>query len=89
MSKLQCKCGYVMVVRTMEEDFLYDFIPQKVLSELLEKWDDMGTDFNSDDFFDYYNQYRKDAYKCPSCGTILLQSNEDANQFERYNKENE
>lgn len=89
MSKLTCRCGYAMVARTMEEDFLYDFIPQKILGELLEKWDEAGTKFSCDDFFDYYNRFRKDAYKCPSCGRISLQSNDDPNLFERYKKDEE
>jgi predicted RNA-binding Zn-ribbon protein involved in translation (DUF1610 family) len=87
MSKLTCNCGYVMVARTMEEDFLHDFTPQKVLGDLLVKWDEAGTKFSCDDFFNYYNQFRKDAYKCPSCGRIFLQSDKDPNLFDPYVKE--
>lgn len=87
MSKLACRCGHVMIVKTMEENFLYDFIPQKILGDLLEKWDEAGTKFNSDDFFDYYNQFRKDAYKCPSCERISLQNDNDSNLFDYYKKE--
>lgn len=87
MSKLRCRCGYVMVAQTMDEEFLYDFIPQKILNELLDKWDDAGLKFTSDNFFDYYNKYRKDIYKCPSCGRILVASDKDPNVFDSYIKE--
>lgn len=51
MSRLRCDCGFVMIVHTMEEDFLYDFIPQKILGKLLDKWDTYGEKFSCDDFF--------------------------------------
>lgn len=87
MSKIKCACGFVMVAQTMEEDFLYDFTPQSILGELIEKWDQYGNAFSIDDFFDYYNKFRKDAYKCPSCGRILIQSDKCPNVFDSYIKE--
>lgn len=35
MSKLACQCGHIMVVHTMEEDFLYDLISQRKIMDLL------------------------------------------------------
>ncbi|MEN5095209.1 hypothetical protein ABE458_31455 [Pseudomonas protegens] len=87
MSKLQCECGCVMVARTMEEEFLYDFVPQKVIVGLLNKWEAVGAKFSSDDFLELYNEFRRDAYKCPSCGRILLQVDEGGDAFDRYKKE--
>ncbi|WP_127960475.1 hypothetical protein [Serratia microhaemolytica] len=87
MSKLACKCGHVMVARTMEEDFLYEIIPQKVIIQLLNEWDEKDTAFTSDDFFDYYNQFRQDVYKCPSCGRVIIENEPRANKFSFYAKE--
>lgn len=38
-------------------------------------------------FFDYYNKFRIDAYKCPSCGRILIEIEPVANAFDSYIKE--
>lgn len=87
MSKLKCECGFVMVAQTMDENFLYDFVPQKILGDLLEKWDVTGEKFSCDDFFSYYNKFRVDAYKCPSCGRILIEKEPGSNVFDSFTKE--
>lgn len=87
MSRLRCDCGFVMVAHTMEEDFLYDFIPQKILGELLDKCDTYGEKFSCDDFFDYYNKFRIDDYKCTSCGRILIEIEPGSNAFDSHIKE--
>lgn len=87
MSRILCKCGYVMAVHTMEEDFLYDLIPQKALMDIVGEWKNIRTDIYPDSFTNLYNQQRKDVYICPSCGRILLQSDEDSNVFDSYVKE--
>lgn len=58
MSKLSCRCGHVMVARTMEESFLYEVVPQKIIIEILNNWDEKGSKFTSDYFFDCYNKFR-------------------------------
>lgn len=87
MSKLGCSCGHVMAVRTMEEDFLYDLIPVKNFVEILEAWDEIRNDSYADELSEFYNQFRKDVYKCPSCGRILIESDKDPNYFDSYVKE--
>lgn len=84
MSKLSCRCGHVMVSRTMEEDFLYEIIPQKIIVKILNDWDEKGIEFTSDDFFDYYNKFRRDVYKCPSCGRIFIEDEPRSNTFNSY-----
>lgn len=39
MSKLSCRCGYVMVSRTMGESFVYEVVAQKIIIETLNNWD--------------------------------------------------
>lgn len=87
MSKLACQCGYVMVVHTMEEDFLYDLIPQKNMAALFTKWDEIGGKFDSESFFSEYNQFRTDVYKCPECGRLLVEDPLGSNRFSSYIKE--
>lgn len=87
MSKLLCKCGYVMVARTMEEEFLYDLVPQKELLNIVSEWKILRTDIHPDSFTNMYNQSRKDLYICPSCGRVLIQSESDPNLFDSYVKE--
>jgi len=47
-----------MVSRTMGESFLYEVVPQKIIIEILNNWDEKGSNFTSDDFFDCYNKFR-------------------------------
>ncbi|HAF2130467.1 TPA: hypothetical protein G9F27_004762 [Salmonella enterica] len=84
MSKLSCRCGYVMVPRTMEEDFLYEIVPQKIIIKILNDWNEKGIKFTSDDFFDYYNKFRRDVYKCPSCGRFIIEDEPGGNKFSSY-----
>ncbi|MDJ6543049.1 hypothetical protein LEC33_25605 [Salmonella enterica] len=84
MSKLSCRCGYVMVTRTMEEDFLYEIVPQKIIIKILNNWNVKGVKFTSDDFFDYYNKFRRDVYKCPSCGRLIIEDEPGGNKFSSY-----
>ena len=87
MSKLSCRCGYVMVARTMEESFLYETVPQKIIIEILNNWDEKGIKFTSDDFFDCYNKFRRDVYKCPSCARIIMEDEPGTNKFSFYTNE--
>ncbi|WP_392551270.1 hypothetical protein RHO14_07180 [Orbus wheelerorum] len=87
MSKLKCPCGNVMAVNTMEEDFLYDLIPLKNLSEILSAWDEIRNDSYADKLTELYNKAAKEVYKCPSCGRILVASDKDPNVFDSYIKE--
>jgi hypothetical protein len=73
-----------MVSRTMEEDFLYEIIPQKIIVKILNDWDEKGIEFTSEDFFDYYNKFRRDVYKCPSCGRIIIEDEPSSNKFSSY-----
>jgi len=84
MSKLSCRCGCVMVSRTMEESFLYEIVSQKIIIEILNNWDENGINFTSDDFLDCYNKFRRDVYKCPSCGRIIIEDEPGSNKFSFY-----
>lgn len=88
MSKLKCSCGYVMVVHTMEEDFLYDLVPQKNMMNILSKWDEIRSDEYADKLTELYDKAAREMYKCPSCGRILIASDKDPNVFDSYVKEN-
>ena len=72
---------------TMEEDFLYDLIPQKALMDIVGEWKNIRADIYPDSLTNLYNQFRKDVYKCPSCGRILIESDKDPNYFDSYVKE--
>lgn len=87
MSKLGCSCGHVMAVRTMEEDFLYDLIPQKALMDIVGEWKNIRADIYPDSLTNLYNQFRKDVYICPVCHRLLIESDEDPNLFDSYVKE--
>ncbi|UJD89261.1 hypothetical protein FS594_10965 [Rahnella aquatilis] len=87
MSKLACQCGHIMVVHTMEEDFLYDLISQRKIMDLFNKWDELGDKFDSEAFFSEYNQFRSDVYKCPECGRLSVEEPPGSNQFSSYIKE--
>lgn len=87
MSKLECKCGHIMTVHTMEEGFLYDFIPQGEIMNLFGRWDEIGDGFDSEAFFSEYNKFRTDVYKCPECGRLSIEEPRGSNKFTSYIKE--
>lgn len=87
MSKLACRCGHIMVVHTMEEDFLYDLTSQKKVMDLFSKWDESGDEFDSEIFFSEYNKFRSDVYKCPKCSRLVVEEPHGSNQFSFYTKE--
>lgn len=87
MSKILCKCGYIMEVHTMEENFLYDLIPQKEFMNIVGEWKNIRVDKNPDSFTNLYNQFRKDVYICPICQRLLIESDEDSNIFDSYVRE--
>ena len=87
MSKILCKCGNMMVVHTMEEDFLYDLIPQKALMDIVGGWKNIRADIYPDSLTNLYNQFRKDVFICPVCHRLLIESDEDPNLFDSYVKE--
>lgn len=38
MPKIACKCGYVMNIGSLDEDFAYDLISQNILWDLIDIW---------------------------------------------------
>ncbi|XKM14521.1 hypothetical protein RCS94_04925 [Orbaceae bacterium ac157xtp] len=88
MSKLKCRCGYIMAVHTMEEDFLYDLVPQKNMMEIVGEWDQIRFNEYPDGLTELYDKNTKEVYKCPSCGRLLVESNKNPNTFDSYIKEN-
>lgn len=89
MSKLACRCGYVMAVHTMEEDFLYDLVPQKNVMEIVSMWDQIRFNEYPDGLTELYDKSTREIYICPSCGRMAVQQNEDKNIFDFYKKETE
>ncbi|QPE18370.1 hypothetical protein IMQ36_04285 [Providencia rettgeri] len=87
MSKLSCRCGFVMAVHTMEEDFLYDLVPQKNMMKVMDRWGDIRGDLYSDNLTEIYDEETREVYICPSCGRIAVQNISDANIFDFYKKE--
>ncbi|WP_392551396.1 hypothetical protein RHO14_07835 [Orbus wheelerorum] len=87
MSKLVCRCGYIMAVHTMEEDFLYDLIPQKNMMEIVGAWERIRDNEYPDDLTELYDKDAHEIYICPSCGRILVASNKNPNTFDSYIKE--
>lgn len=87
MSKLRCKCGHVMAVHTMDEGFLYDIVPQKNIMDIVGLWEDVRENKYPDLLTKLYDRSAKDAYICPCCGRLLIESELDPNKFDSYVKE--
>lgn len=87
MSKLQCRCGKVLVIRTMEEDFLFDLIPQSSIFKIIEKWDQLRVHENPDLLIDIINEFRRDVYVCPDCKRLLVENDADSDFFDSFIKE--
>lgn len=68
MPKFSCRCGYTMVLRTMEEDFLYDLISQKTVSDIF--FDKVMSDDNKHNL---YMESRIDTMVCPNCKRMWVQ----------------
>lgn len=89
MSRVRCKCGHVMAVHTMEEDFLYDIVPQKNIMDIVGIWDDIRKNKFPDSLTELYDRSAKEAYICPCCGRLLIESKLEPNKFDSYIKESE
>lgn len=87
MSKLQCKCGKVLVVRTMEEDFFFDLVPQSSIFKIIEKWGELRVHENPDFLIDILNEFRKEVYVCPDCKRLLVENDAGSGMFDSFIKE--
>lgn len=66
MPKVQCRCGFIMRIHTLEEDFVYDLISDNDLWNIIDTWS-KNEKFTSEDFLSAFNSKSFEVYKCPSC----------------------
>lgn len=87
MPKIACKCGYVMNIGSLDEDFAYDLISQNILWDLIDIWSEK--EFISEEFMGCFNAKSVEVYECPSCQRLLVEKSPNSNNFSFYKKEME
>lgn len=88
MPKIVCKCGYVMNIGSLDEDFAYDLISQNALWDIIDICSEQK-EFVSEKFIDSFNQKSVEVYECPSCKRLLIEKSPRSNKFSFYKKEAE
>ena len=88
MPKIECKCGYVMNIGSLEEDFAHDLISQNALWDIIDICSEQK-EFVSEKFIDSFNQESVEVYECPSCKRLLIEKSPRSNKFSFYKKEAE
>ncbi|MCG6489818.1 hypothetical protein [Vibrio parahaemolyticus] len=87
MPKIACKCGYVMNVGSLDEEFAYDLISQNALWDITDLWSEKS-EFRSEEFMDSFNNKSVEVYECPNCKRLLVEESPRSNKFKFYKIEN-
>lgn len=88
MPKITCKCGYVMNISSLNEEFAYNLISQNALWDIVDICSEQK-DFTSEKFIEPFNQESVEVYECPSCKRLLIEESSYSNRFNFYKKETE
>ncbi len=88
MPKIACKCGHIMNIGSLDEDFAYDLISQNALWDIIDTWSEKK-EFISEEFVDSFNNESVEVYECPCCQRLLVEEAPNSNRFSFYKKETE
>ncbi|PIT13562.1 hypothetical protein [Snodgrassella alvi] len=86
MPKVQCRCGFIMRIHTLEEDFVYELISDNDLWNIIDTWSE-NEKFTSEDFLSAFNSKSFEVYKCPSCERLYIEESPGSCNLNGYIKE--
>lgn len=86
MSKFRCRCGYVMVFRTEEEDYSLALVPEKSIGDVI-----LGLNgeegLNADQFVEIIDLQRLGVMRCPQCDRLWVEEGIRQGKFISFIKE--
>lgn len=81
MSKMQCRCVFVMTFHTGREEYDLALIPEAIIKDIGVLMDE-STSMNAEKFYDTIADHRISVMHCPNCNRIWIERGK--NQFFPY-----